>query len=393
MKEENNIPNQNNECIPSEMLLRYLKGDLSGAERNRVERHVASCPMCSDELEGLSQLKNPEQIDDISNRLNERIDLLVEKPWDDRSILRTYFKVAAVIVLFIGISSVIYFTVSRKPSDIVHSYAEMEMLEQVPSSPPAEMIDSSKEQMMNQIGGVNLTENRKLESKDKESPKQKVSKSLDEEGIKYVAPVVVDSLKTDNEMLAVEETVSNEVVDDYVTLDIGSNKEKKSQSSDSIIIAEVVVSQAAPVSADKKTVTRAQLANEEIAKGFSARKETRVSYNEEMQTAIRLFNVAKYKEALKIFIRLYKNYPNSDSIIYYKSVAIYQLNRFEETIKSIEPLTINSQSVFYNDAKWYYGLSLVAVGRKQEAAAVFEQIIKDGSPFKDNAVKELEKLK
>lgn len=389
MKEENNIPSQNNECIPSEMLLRYLKGDLSGVERNRVERHVASCTMCSDELEGLSQLKNPEQIDEISNSLNERIDLLVEEPWDERSVLRTYLKIAAVIVLFIGISSVIYFTVSRKPSDIVHNYAEIEMLEQV--SPPME-VDSNKDQMMQQIGGVNLTENQKAKSTPKSTRKEEAL-SKEEKSVKYVAPVIVDSVKSEDEMFAAVEVV-DEPEEEYVVIAADSNEENIKESTNSVKIAELVTSQAAPVSVDKKSeVSRAQLANEELAKGFSAKKETRVFYNEEKQTAIGMFNVAKYKEALKIFNRLYKNYPNNDSIIYYKSVANYHLNRFEETIKSITPLTVNSQSVFYNEAKWYYGLSLVAVGRKQEAAAIFEQIIKDDSPFKNNATKELEKLK
>jgi len=389
MKEENNIPNQNNECIPSEMLLRYLKGDLSGVERNRVERHVASCPMCSDELEGLSQLKNPEQIDEISNSLNERIDLLVEEPWDERSVLRTYLKIAAVIVLFIGISSVIYFMVSRKPSDIVHNYAEMEMLEQV--SPPME-VDSNKDQMMQQIGGVDLTENQKAKSTPKSARKEE-SLSKEEKSVKYVAPVIVDSVKSEDEMFAAVEVV-DEPEEEYVVIAADSNEENLKESTDSVKIAELVTSQAAPVSVDKKSeVSRAQLANEELAKGFSAKKETRVSYNEEKQTAIGMFNVAKYKEALKIFNRLYKNYPNNDSIIYYKSVANFKLNRFEETIKSIAPLTVKSLSVFYNEAKWYYGLSLVAVDKKQEAAAIFEQIIKDDSPFKDNAAKELEKLK
>ena len=106
-----------------------------------------------------------------------------------------------------------------------------------------------------------------------------------------------------------------------------------------------------------------------------------------------MFNVARYKKALKIFNRLYKNDPNNDSIIYYKSLANYRLNCFEETIKSIAPLTENPQGVFYNEAKWYYGLSLVAVDRKQEAVVIFEQIIKEDSPFKENAAKELDKLK
>jgi len=391
MKEKNNIPYQNNECIPSEMLLRYLKGDLSGVERNRVERHVSSCPMCSDELEGLSQLKNPEQIDEISDSLNERIDLLVEEPWDDKSVLRTYLKVAALIVLFIGISSVVYFIAFHKPSDIIQNYAEMKVFEL--AQPPVEL-DSNKEQMMQQIGGVDLTENQKDKNISGSLRKKEELSNEEKQSIKYVAPVVVDSLKNGDEMLVVEEVVNNGVVDDYAVLDVDSNEEKKNEPSDSLRIAEVVTSQAAPVSSDKKTaISRAQLENEELAKGIAAKKETNESYDAKKQTAIGLISNSKLKEALKIINRLYKDYPNNDSIIFYKSLASYRLNRFDETIKTIAPLTENPQGVFYNEAKLYYGLSLAAVGRKQEAAAIFEQIIKDDSPFKESAAKELAKLK
>ena len=74
MKEDNHISNHENGCITTDMLIKYIKGELSGLERNRIERHISSCEMCSDELDGLSIMENPEMVDEISQELNQRIE-------------------------------------------------------------------------------------------------------------------------------------------------------------------------------------------------------------------------------------------------------------------------------------------------------------------------------
>ncbi|PLX02063.1 MAG: hypothetical protein C0594_12295, partial [Marinilabiliales bacterium] len=41
------------DCVSTEMLLKYHRGELSNAEKHRVERHLLTCNACSDELEGI----------------------------------------------------------------------------------------------------------------------------------------------------------------------------------------------------------------------------------------------------------------------------------------------------------------------------------------------------
>ena len=96
-----------NGCIPNQVLVAYLKGELSSKEAHLVERHVTDCPMCADELEGLSLLANPEQINTIENKLNKQIDKRLASPFIHRANRTTWLRIAATLLLFVGVSSLV----------------------------------------------------------------------------------------------------------------------------------------------------------------------------------------------------------------------------------------------------------------------------------------------
>jgi len=85
---------------PSEADLQlYLQGQLPDEEIHRIEAHLADCEMCSDELEGMALLKNPDQLPEIVKELESRmagkqIRILRMKP-------RLLLTAAAVIVMLI----------------------------------------------------------------------------------------------------------------------------------------------------------------------------------------------------------------------------------------------------------------------------------------------------
>ena len=108
-----------NGCIPNQVLVAYLKGELSSKEAHLVERHVADCPMCADELEGLSLLANPEQIHTIENKLNKQIDKRLASPFIHRANRTTWLRIAATLLLFIGVSSlVVWVSITNNRNDM-----------------------------------------------------------------------------------------------------------------------------------------------------------------------------------------------------------------------------------------------------------------------------------
>lgn len=108
MKSKNNI-DQNSICIPQDVMVKYLKGELSGKEMNTVERHLSGCEICADTVEGLGMLKDPNEIVSITNRLNRRIDSEISKK-KIISMLASPISIAASFLIVLSIVGLIYYT-------------------------------------------------------------------------------------------------------------------------------------------------------------------------------------------------------------------------------------------------------------------------------------------
>ncbi|MFC2102180.1 tetratricopeptide repeat protein [Bacteroidota bacterium] len=87
-------------CPSEEELQHYLQGALSDEARHRIEAHLADCEMCSDELEGLSLLKDPGKLPGIVEELEER--MASKQPRILRMNPRIFLAAAAVVILLIG---------------------------------------------------------------------------------------------------------------------------------------------------------------------------------------------------------------------------------------------------------------------------------------------------
>jgi hypothetical protein len=95
-----------------EQIISYLKDLLSNRERHELEKDAMRDAFEEDAFEGLTQLSAGElesDMDILMNRLEKRI-----KPVKKRNLL-PYYRIAASVVLLIGIGSILYF-VFRTPS-------------------------------------------------------------------------------------------------------------------------------------------------------------------------------------------------------------------------------------------------------------------------------------
>ena len=61
------------DCIPKDMLIRYVNDQLDARERHRVEKHAIDCAMCSDAIEGLMEMKDPSKLKGIIDGLDRRV--------------------------------------------------------------------------------------------------------------------------------------------------------------------------------------------------------------------------------------------------------------------------------------------------------------------------------
>ncbi|HNV81799.1 MAG: TonB family protein [Tenuifilaceae bacterium] len=138
MKPKIDIPNKSSQCIAQEVLIAYLQGRLTGVEMNRVERHLAVCPMCADELEGLSLLDSPQSMDAMVERVHRAIDEKVGTT-PRRIGVPFYLKIAAALLVLISISALIYHSLSRisQPLEIAEQLSVKEEKKSEHAAPAA----------------------------------------------------------------------------------------------------------------------------------------------------------------------------------------------------------------------------------------------------------------
>lgn len=376
MQENSNIFDESSGCIRQEILLKYLKGKLSGKERNLVERHLQECEMCSDELEGLSNLSEPDRIAEIEADINSMVDKRTTPRilWLDPKVV---YRVAAVAVLTIGVSTLLYYFVLKTTPSTMMSESQM-------PSASAEMSDSVSPLGVTSIP-KDVTEYSELQKKESKQVERLAAPKVVADNMKVADDIFVDE---DSEVIVLTEAEMEEV-------EIVPNAAKP----DSTIFA----SNDAAITAQRTEAARAANAEarkEEVvtvAEGAKLSKKLNAFAGESAQPqivvegAIKNFNKKNYQEALGQFNVLYAQNANNDTVVYFRAMCSYNLKSFADAIVDFQKLMKDTESEFLYDSQWYCALSLIETGRKDEARSLLELISKSNSPYKDLAKQKLDR--
>lgn len=103
MKDKRHIIFERGECLPEDMLLRYVNDQLTAKEKHVVEKHTLGCELCADALEGLMLMKAPSQLNGIVESLNKRIGGAGEGRKPIVLSINTFMAIAAGLALLIGL--------------------------------------------------------------------------------------------------------------------------------------------------------------------------------------------------------------------------------------------------------------------------------------------------
>jgi len=387
MKTNNNISNINGGCYSSDTLLRYIKGELSGLEMNQVERHLGTCEMCCDELEGLSLLKDPDEINSIRIVLNSRVDRVVEEEKEGISAWGLYFRIAASIILLIGASTLIYISVFKNSPSILMSKTEAFDI-----AMPEALMESSPPYEEKEIASNAPKENPKMAYSGTAGKSAKIN-DLDEEKmkevVKYVAPVIVDSIKD-----------INNSSDKIVEMEVTANDQLVTADSEMMSKREVFASGQAVANAPVKTesVERRDLFNHNgLTRKDNVSVDTNdrvnINYSSMKDSAIKLYSSGKYFSTIAILNKLNVDYQKIDTIQFYTSMSYYHLSLNEKSISGLKLLSQNPKSAYFSDAQWYYALNLLRNGWTEQADSVLLSIVNVNPKYKEEAIKKLEWLK
>ena len=101
---------------------------------------------------------------------------------------------------------------------------------------------------------------------------------------------------------------------------------------------------------------------------------------------MQLYKSNELENAYKLSEEIGKKKINNDTVIYYKAVIAYDLNKFEMANENFKNISANKQSIFQADAEFRLGFSLLKSGKKEEAKQQFEKVKSNSeNPFNTDA--------
>lgn len=101
---------------------------------------------------------------------------------------------------------------------------------------------------------------------------------------------------------------------------------------------------------------------------------------------MQLYKSNELESAYQLSEEIGKKKRNNDTVIYYKAVITYDLNKFEMANENFKNISTNKQSIFQADAEFRLGFSLLKSGKIEEAKQQFERVkLNSENPFNADA--------
>ena len=91
--------------------------------------------------------------------------------------------------------------------------------------------------------------------------------------------------------------------------------------------------------------------------------------------AVRQYAAMQYEAAAPAFDTvLFKN-PNNNGALFFSGMACMELKHYKKAARQFEKIVQNSNSLYVQQAEWYWGLSLLAINDRKNAVLHFRNLV------------------
>ena len=424
-------------CPSEEMLIRYLEGKLSDTEKHNVEMHLNGCDMCSDFVDGLSEMSDIEELPHIEKELHKKIDNLIKT--EKKTDFTFYLKIAASIILIAGLTFLIYYQYPHKKTENIEVAQNKTPVVSGNDSapPPPPTVQGPADEEINNIP-KNAVSGSKTQDFISDEPAHIALKKPN-----AAKDIIFESHSVPAATRAKEDTKSSGYVYDRLAIKedkeepLSKNlKDESKPASPDVVIAEEAEK---VVTGDVTTISTTNQGREQISlvkeskiisgKKTSKEKSKNERYNtgsegktanafaqaeapvqenapvggvisddddskKQPQKVVRdKFNDGEYQQVLQLLDTLPMDNKNDEENQYYRGVSYYKTGQYQKAYNIFTQLVSSKSPYLKNEIQWYYALTLLSIGQKEEAKKQFENIATGASPYAPDARKELDKLK
>lgn len=232
-------------CLTTEALKGHISESLSDLEKDRVQNHLDSCELCSDALEGLQLISDPNKVDTIVSEIKKNL----KKTLPDSGTTQStkfkkqtrlyYYAVAASIVILMGFY--FYLQNNFNNESAVQSVSQVVELEEksIPPMPRTKVEetdiqpDDISQQNTKEVEPIQKERSKDQIRKEKKNQVAEIEKSIEkdqpDEDITYVPPLnAVRTLEDIPKSLGNQERLTgiaeNAEPEEYVAMDIASTQ-------------------------------------------------------------------------------------------------------------------------------------------------------------------------
>ncbi len=363
MKKYQNILTNSSACLTTELMQKYIAENLSDSDKRNVEMHLADCEMCSDELEGLSLLKNPKKLNIFVDELNKKIDLKTKsKPklvFLQR--IRPYYSAAALVLVLISVSIFLVLNdFSTSNQEMADSMSKEEMT--FSAEPTIETEKLSEEKSISTDTFISSLEKNKKLLANNSSSKNRTEKL-----------VIIDDISETSDDFELNEDFDEYLEEDTSNL-VASGNVAFISSNDNISTSETPIIKKEEA---KEKVT--MLYEEEAAEG----EEDYVLSDIETSKARRTMG---YKKS--------KNKGSSiKPLTLDKAISEFKEENFQTTINLLDSLAVEPKSENYYKAQWYKALSYIGLNKPLEAKIILKDLSEVENSYQAKAKRKLKALK
>ena len=300
------------ECPSHSRLMEYAQGKLPEGEMHLIERHLVDCEMCSDELEGLSRMKNPADLDriaaEIGNDISRRQGRILGMTRN------TFLMAAAAVVIFLaGSVFIIRLLTLNEPGTLMTGTGKL--------PEPSVMQESASPSTQAPAHAMD-----KL-SRTKQKPLVVEAK----EEAPAVAGIMVETEPEMNLAVVTEMEIPDEAAPVATTMDEDS-------------------APAAGTVAPSPVATECEVVDGKVGLIGAAKESRKTAQPGRMDIAMNTFNAGDYKKAVALFEQVLKDEPGNSGASYYLAYSLFRLHEPDRAVKALKQILSDSGDVYYRKA-------------------------------------------
>jgi len=369
----------NSSCLSTEEMLDYSRGILSPSEQHSIEKHLLDCEMCSDALEGIQMMEDPNSLFAIEQELNLEVDEMIHAKQETKVRVLFPWRMAAAIALIFVSTFVLWMVIPK------NNQQELISEKTVPYPVPGDSkaVSEQEIQVANEFSSKEspiATSNSEVKIKSNDEMEENTNVSDAEIPN---APAQIAEPNTSNEETSDESSSSSPSED----IAFAKKKENKNIEVDAGIALSEVTS--------TKSTSRSKASQSQNAATTATSRDDKKEIVEKENPEEAIFNQGikdyqnkKYLKAIQSF-ELCKVKPEA---LFYSGVSYFLLENPHTALEKLGNYLQSTHATYKEAATWYSGLSYLNIDNKTAAKQAFEKVILLDGEFKKDALEMLKNL-